>query len=174
MESIVSSVSLITALLTGDPQVAQRPEPVQVSAASVKGAVAGRVVGISDGDTLTILTEDKQQVRIRIFGIDAPEKKQPFGTRSRQALSALCYKANAVVLPNGKSYDRIVGTVSCNGSDVSRFMVGSGMAWVYERYSKDPALLALQARAQKEKTGLWSDPNPVPPWEFRRQKRNKT
>lgn len=174
MEYIIGFISLTAAILTGaasfiEDKLKDDSGSLEVHNSKNQEIITGRVTSISDGDTLTILTTKKQRVYIRIFGIDAPEKSQPFGARARQALAKLCFKADAVIQPSGKSYDRIVGSVSCNGKDVARFMVGSGFAWVYERYTRDGALLALQAQARKEKLGLWADARPVPPWKYRRQ-----
>lgn len=174
LEYIISVMSLVAAILTGtfsfiEDRLKDNSAFLEEYAFMRQDVITGRVTGVADGDTLTILTARKQRVYIRVFGIDAPEKSQPFGARARQALSRLCFRAEAVVQPVGKSYDRTVGSVSCNGEDVARFMVGSGWAWVYERYTRDAALLALQAQARKEKRGLWADARPVPPWKYRRQ-----
>ncbi len=130
--------------------------------------IKGRVVGVSDGDTLVVLDGSKHSHRVRLAEIDAPEKRQAFGERSKQSLSDLCYGKSAVV--KAKEYDRygrVVGRVFCEGIDANAAQVERGMAWVYERYSEDPALRAYQAKAQREKRGLWAAANPTPPWEFR-------
>jgi len=127
------------------------------------------VIGISDGDTLTVL-RDQQPVKIRLAEIDSPEKKQPFGTRSRQALSDLCYGVQAEVRPVTRDrYGRTVAHITCKGIDASREQVRVGMAWVYDRYNSDRALYELQTKAQAGKVGLWADPQPVAPWEYRRR-----
>lgn len=119
--------------------------------------IVGLVVAIADGDTLTVLNEDFQQVKIRLAEIDAPEKKQPFGTRSRQSLGELCHDK------------RIVGRVSCAGVDANAAQVRRGMAWVYDRYAKDKTLYRLQDEARSSGRGLWAGRNPVAPWEWRRR-----
>ncbi len=126
------------------------------------------VIGISDGDTLTVLHE-RQPIKIRIAEIDAPEKKQPFGTRSKQALSDLCFGKQAEVTPQKKDrYGRTIARVKCDGNDVSAHQVQAGMAWVYDRYATDRSLYLLQDMARAGGRGLWVDAQPVPPWEWRK------
>jgi len=130
--------------------------------------ILGLVVAIADGDTLTVLSSDFQQVKVRLAEID--EKRQPFGTRSRQSLATLCHEKRAEVLVvNVDRYKRIVGRVHCDGVDANAAQVRRGMAWVYERYATDAALPELQDEARTAKRGLWVDPAPVPPWEWRKR-----
>ena len=132
------------------------------------------VVGISDGDTLTVFDDTTQaQTKIRISAIDAPEKAQPFGQRSKQVLSDLCYGNPAsIVYVDTDRYGRTVADVSCNGVDVGRSMVGSGMAWAYDKYiSAHEYLYQLQDKARRNKTGLWSS-EATPPWEWRKAQKN--
>lgn len=130
------------------------------------------VVGISDGDTLTVL-HDQQQIKIRLAEIDAPEKAQPFGARSRQALADLCFQAKAEIKPEKRDrYGRTVARVSCHGTDASTAQLQAGMAWVYLKYSTDPALPPIEAEARAAQRGLWADPGPIPPWEWRRMPRH--
>jgi endonuclease YncB( thermonuclease family) len=127
------------------------------------------VVGIADRDTLTVLTATKQQHRIRLAEIDAPEKHQPFGTRSKQSLSDLCFGKEAEVSPRVKDrYQRIVARVKCAGVDANAEQVNRGMAWVYRRYPKDHDLYVLEHGAKVEKRGLWADSSPTPPWQWRK------
>ena len=127
-----------------------------------------RVVSVHDGDTLTVLVERKQ-VRVRLVDIDAPEKKQPFGTRSRQSLSEICGGKTAQVDDRGKDrYGRTLGRVSCAGVDANAEQVRRGMAWVYVRYApKDSPLYALEAEARAARREIWSEANPVAPWQWR-------
>lgn len=129
----------------------------------------GEVVGITDGDTLTILV-DREPVKVRLAEIDAPESKQPFGTRSRQSLAAICHRRSAQVIWKTRDrYKRIIGQVQCAGIDANAHQVSAGLAWVFDRYSTpDSPLYGLQDQARKAGKGLWSDTNPVPPWEWRR------
>jgi endonuclease YncB( thermonuclease family) len=132
--------------------------------------LVGRVVSIQDGDTLTILVSQKQ-MRVRLVDIDAPERKQPFGTRSRQSLSEMCAGKEARVIEQGNDrYGRTLGRVICAGVDANAEQVRRGMAWVYVRYAPaDSPLYAVQAEARAARRGLWQDAKPVPPWEFRRR-----
>ena len=130
------------------------------------------VIGISDGDTLTVLNENKEQIRIRLAEIDAPEARQPFGTKSKQSLSELCFGKQAQIKARVKDqYGRTVARVTCDGIDVNAEQVNRGMAWVYRKYAKDHSLYVLQHDAKVEKRGLWSDPSPTPPWEWRKSTR---
>ena len=135
-------------------------------------AFLATVIGISDGDTLTVLNENKQQIKIRLAEIDAPEKKQDFGTRSKQSLSDLCFGKQAEIIPKVKDrYKRTVARVKCAGVDANAEQVNRGMAWVYRQYAKDHNLYILQHEAQRLKSGLWADQSPTPPWEWRKIKR---
>ncbi|HHR0450053.1 TPA: thermonuclease family protein [Pseudomonas aeruginosa] len=128
----------------------------------------GRVVAVADGDTLTILDAGRQQHRIRLAEIDAPEKRQPFGQRSKQSLSDLCYGRDAAIEDGGRDrYGRTIGRVSCAGIDANAEQVRRGMAWVFDRYATDRRLYAIQDEARAARRGLWSDAAPVPPWEYR-------
>jgi micrococcal nuclease len=132
-------------------------------------ALAHQVVKIADGDTLTVLV-DKRQVKIRLANIDAPERKQAFGTRSRQSLAELCWGSNATYdVQDIDRYKRVVAVVYCDGVNVNRAQVERGMAHVYPRYNKDESLPAMQERAKAAKRGLWAS-EAVPPWEWRRMK----
>ena len=134
--------------------------------------IPGRVVGIMDGDTILVLTTEYNQKRVRLAEIDAPEKKQPFGAKSKQALSELCFKKHVIVkVVDTDLYGRLVGKVSCEGTDANRSQVESGMAWVYRRYAKDPALGDAETMAKTGKRGLWADPSPIPPWEWRKNRK---
>jgi len=131
--------------------------------------IVGLVVAIADGDTLTVLDEDFQQVKVRLAEIDAPEKKQPFGSRSRQSLGELCHEKRAEVqVTDVDRYRRIVGRVICAGVDANAAQVRRGMAWVYDRYAKDKSLYRLQDEARSAGRGLWADLQPVAPWEWRK------
>ena len=135
--------------------------------------IAGRVVGVHDGDTLTVLDAEKVQHKIRLSGIDAPEEKQAFGERAKQALSRLTFGETIRVDVHGKDkYGRTLGDVYAGGKRVNLAMVEEGMAWVY-RATKDAALLAAEGDARREKRGLWRDKAPVPPWEFRAEEKAK-
>lgn len=136
--------------------------------------LVGRVVGVHDGDTLTLLNDQKHQTKVRLAEIDTPESKQPYGSRSKQALSDLVFnKTVQVDVRDIDRYGRTVGRVSVNGTDVNAAMVASGAAWVYREYSRDPELLRLEAEAKAAGRGLWGLPEAqrTPPWEWRRAQR---
>lgn len=131
--------------------------------------LSGRIVRIADGDTLTLLTSKKEQVRIRLAEIDAPESGQPFGTASKKSLSRMCASINATVrVQDIDRYGRVVGRVYCGGVDANALQVQDGMAWVYDSYVRDKALYRLQQSARESNSGLWSDPKPIKPWEWRK------
>ena len=133
------------------------------------------VIGITDGDTIKVRCGDPgayQQLTVRLAAIDAPERGQPFGTASRQSLSALCFNQRASLRARAHDrYGRVVADVTCAGKDAGSAMVAGGMAWVYERYAhqaQDVELFAGQANARAAGLGLWSDADPVPPWTWRK------
>ena len=145
----------------------------------VAATLTGRVVGVHDGDTITVLDASRQQYKIRLAGIDAPESKQAFGTRSKQNLSKWVYDRQVIVEWNKRDrYGRTVGVILVDGHDVNLEQVRAGMAWWYRQYAKeqtpdDRHLYELaENEAKAAKRGLWADPAPVPPWEFRRKGRN--
>jgi endonuclease YncB( thermonuclease family) len=108
----------------------------------------GKVVSIADGDTLTILTQSREQIKIRLAGIDTPEKAQPFGTKAKQALAKLTFQQQASIEVETKDkYRRTVGTVFVEGQNINAELVKLGMAWVYIKYTNDQALYALEAEA---------------------------
>ena len=134
-----------------------------------------KVVGVADGDTLTVVTRSKRQHKIRLAGIDAPEKQQPFGERSKQSLSDLCFGKQAeVTTPVVDRYKRVVANVKCDDVNVNAEQVSRGMAWTYRRYAdRNYHLYLLEFGARLTKRGLWADPNPVAPWQWRNhRKRN--
>lgn len=128
-----------------------------------------RVVGVHDGDTITCLDENNQQQKIRMAEIDAPEIGQDYGKVSRDAMAGMVFGKTVEVVDDGKDrYGRWIGHVYVNGTDVNREMVATGNAWHYAAYSKDQSLADLQRQAQAQKLGLWAQPKPTPPWEFRK------
>lgn len=119
----------------------------------------GRVVGITDGDTLTLLTDQREQVRVRLSDIDTPERRQPYGDRARQELSDLAFGRRArVETRDTDRYGRMVGRVFVGSVDVSAEMVERGAAWVFRHYSRDPELPRLEAEARAARRGLWRLP----------------
>jgi len=139
------------------------------------------VVGISDGDTLTARCGRigaYERVKVRIAAIDAPEKAQPYGQRSRQALSSICFREQALITEiDTDRYGRTVADVSCNGEDAGSRLVADGWAWVYDynrlATRRGGGLFKLQESARARRAGLWADPRPTPPWEWRKEQREE-
>lgn len=134
----------------------------------------GKVVGISDGDTITVLDSIKTQHKIRLAGIDAPEKSQAFGDRSKQHLSHLVFgKSVAVEWNKTDKYGRTIGKVIVNGQDANLKQVQAGLAWHYKQYEKEQSVADRSSYAQAEieararRLGLWHDTAPILPWDFR-------
>ncbi len=135
----------------------------------------GKVVSISDGDTLTMLV-DRKQVKVRLEGIDAPEKSQAFGAKAKDALTELVAGKVVTIHKTGEDrYGRTLARVHLESEEINSLMVARGFAWHYRQYSKDKMLAELEDKARSERVGLWADARPVPPWEFRRteEKRGK-
>jgi endonuclease YncB( thermonuclease family) len=136
--------------------------------------IRGKVVSIADGDTITLLDAAKVQHKIRFQGIDAPEKKQAFGTKSKEVLSEKIGEKEVVVTWKEKDrYGRILGEVMLGNRHINLEMVQDGMAWHYKQYSKSKELANAEDAARKAEEGLWVDKEPVPPWEFRKNEREK-
>ncbi len=130
---------------------------------------AGRVVGVSDGDTITVLHNGKGE-RIRLHGIDCPEKRQAFGNRAKQFTSKLVFGTTVTVqVVDRDRYGRTVGLVLLpDGRSLNHELVKAGFEWWYWRYTPDDETLAqLEREARGAKRGLWADPHAVPPWEWR-------
>lgn len=128
-----------------------------------------RVVSVHDGDTLTVLIR-RREVKVRLTDIDAPELRQPFGTRSRQSLAELCFGKMASLGVRGQDrYRRTIAQVTCDGKDANAEQVRRGYAWTYTRFAPPGSpLYAMQDEARAAHRGLWADPAPVPPWNWRR------
>ena len=139
--------------------------------------VTGRVVGVADGDTITVLDSDMVQHKIRLAGIDAPEKKQAFGNRAKESLSDMVFdKTVNVETEKRDRYGRQIGKVLVDGQDVNLVQVERGMAWFYRQYQREQSpndrklYEAAEDAAKAGKRGLWRDSEPVPPWDFRHNK----
>ena len=130
----------------------------------------GKVVSVADGDTITVLY-GKKQYKIRFQHIDCPESSQAFGTKAKQVLSNKVFgKIVSVKWTEKDRYERILGDVYIGKRRINAEMVNEGLAWHYKFFSKDASIAAVEAKARVAKRGIWSQPNPVPPWEFRRKK----
>lgn len=147
-----------------------------LSLAASAAVFEGRVVGVVDGDTIDILTPEHQRVRVRIAGIDAPEKRQPFGQVAKQRMSALAM-GKAVRVESNKldRYGRTVGVVFADGKDVGLELIRDGLAWHYKRYERTQSpddrtqYAAAEVEAQRIHAGIWKDAEQVPPWDWRRR-----
>lgn len=147
---------------------------LNISAATLEG----RVVGVADGDTITVLDANRDQHKIRLQGIDAPERDQAYGEKSKQTLHALVHgKTVQVDYTKSDKYGRIVGKVMLNSVDVCLQQIISGMAWHYKKYQDEQTpedrktYRESETMAQTRKTGLWADGQAIPPWEHRRIKK---
>lgn len=141
-------------------------------------ALTGKVIKIADGDTITILTDAHDKVKVRLYGIDTPERKQAFGRRASQFTAQ--FLKNDVVdveIMDTDRYGRVVGIVKDKGKILNEELLKAGLAWVYTTYCRQPALCdrwkEYEYAARKAKKGLWADPSPVAPWEWRKSKRSK-
>ncbi len=150
-------------------------------ASAAAGTLTGRVVGVSDGDTITVLDASKRTHKIRLLGIDSPEKKQPFGERAKQSLSDLVFDKQVTVEGSKQDrYGRDLGKIMLDGQDINLEQVRRGMAWHYKQYARDQspqdrmAYAEAENAARQKRVGLWQDAHPVPPWSFRREGREQS
>jgi endonuclease YncB( thermonuclease family) len=139
--------------------------------------IHGRITGVVDGNMINVLIRAKQQIRVRIAFIDAPEKGQPFGQRAKQAMSELVLGKDVKLRPHTiDRYGRLVARVLVDGQDAGLELLKQGLCWVYEKYFGEAAAeiqtnyREAQDTAQAQRAGLWQDPDPVPPWEWRKEK----
>ena len=137
----------------------------------------GKVVGVADGDTITVLDSSKTQHKVRLNGIDAPEKGQPYANRSRISLALMVYQREVTIVTHKTDrYGREVGKVLHDSQDVCLEQVKRGMAWHYKAYEREQSESGRQAYAAAEeaaragKVGLWADASPMAPWEWRKSK----
>lgn len=136
-------------------------------------ALSLRVVGVHDGDTLTGLTEDKRQVKVRLDAIDAPELSQPFGRAAKTALSEKVFGKDVVVtVKETDRYGRTIGHVLLGRRDINLELLEEGLVWHYEHYDHNQRLREAERSARAAKRGLWHDRDPVPPWEWRSERRH--
>lgn len=140
--------------------------------ATLSFAFSGKVIKVADGDTITVL-RDGEKVRVRFYGIDAPEKKQEYGIKSLDVLKKMIDgKIVEIDVKDKDQYGRVVGEVYYNKKNINLYMLETGNAWWYKQYSKGNLEYAkAEEKAKIEKLGLWKEKNPTPPWEFR--KKNK-
>lgn len=137
------------------------------TASTLPQSFSGRCVGVTDGDTLTVL-KGRVPVKIRLDGIDAPERRQPFGRAAKSALARLVYDKQAQVRGTDLDrYGRLLARVQVDGNDASLYLVRLGLAWHFKKYSDDAELATAERSARMRRLGLWSVPAPEPPWDFR-------
>jgi len=133
--------------------------------------ISGKVVGVTDGDTITVLV-NKETIKVRLEGIDAPESGQSYGTKSKQALSEMVFGKPVTVKKTGTDkYKRTLGIVMVGDVDANAKMIEDGWAWHFKKYNDEERLAKLEDAARKAKRGLWADDTPLAPWDYRaRQK----
>ena len=153
---------------------------LSLSMAVAAAALKGKVVAVTDGDTVKVLDANKAEHVVRLSGIDAPEKRMAFGQRSKQSMSDLVYgKWVEVEGEKNDRYGRLVGKVLLNGRDINLAQIQAGMAWHYKAYQREQTVQEQRTYAEAEskaamaKRGLWADASPVPPWEWRKARRQK-
>jgi len=149
-------------------------------AGSVLADIRGRVVGVTDGDTVTVLVNGHDQVKVRLAGIDAPERRQPFGQAAREALAQVIFQKDVEIIGDKiDRYGRMVGKIIYRDRDVNIELVRAGLAWWYRKYASEQSVqdrstyAAAEDEARSGKRGLWSEPNPLPPWEWRSERRQR-
>ena len=147
-----------------------------VANASAENILQGKVVKVADGDTITILDVNKTQHKIRLQGIDAPEKAQAFGEKSKQSLYDMVHgKTVQVSFTKNDKYGRIVGKVFLDTQDICHQQIKSGLAWHYKKYQDEQpeedrsAYSTSELTAKNQQLGLWSEPQPMPPWDYRKR-----
>jgi micrococcal nuclease len=134
-----------------------------------------KVIGVKDGDTIVLL-QNNQSVTVRLYGVDCPEKNQDFGTQAKNFTSELAFGKYVKLNAKGNDrYNRTIGEIILpDGRSLNKELVANGFAWYYRAYAKDPQLGYLENDAKRLEKGLWSQPNPTPPWDFRKNKRENS
>ena len=146
--------------------------------AFARSEIEGKVVNVADGDTITVLMPDFEQVKVRLYGIDCPEKKQAFGQKATQFTAQRVAGENVrVQIMDTDRYGRSVGVVYTeNGTNLNRELLTNGLAWVYDYFCKEPFCdnwKQEETRARRAHTGLWVDKNPIEPWEWRKMRKRR-
>ena len=151
---------------------------ILVLAANASAAtITGRVTAVSDGDSFILVDAQRRSIRVRIQGVDAPERRQGFSYASKQSLSKMIYRRDVVVnVDKADQYGRVVGTVMVEGRDAGLEQIRAGFAWFYTHYANEmppvvrTVYIAAQREAKSARRGLWSENDPTPPWRFRRER----
>lgn len=171
LKSVIAliALSLLSCVLTNQRH---RAESLCLASEEIygtsKGSITGKVIHISDGDTLLVLDSKNKKHEIRLAGIDAPEKRQDFGNKAKNFLESQIKGVNLVVnIYSHDSYGREIGVVCSNKSETNSLMIKEGYAWQYRAYNKSKILSNLEKEARQKRKGLWSHKHPVPPWKFR-------
>ena len=144
--------------------------------AFTQGGEIDKVVGVHDGDTITLLTSDNQSFKVRLYGIDSPELKQPGGKKAKQFLSSICFGKEVRIEKLGiDRYQRVIGWLyTIDGMSINKMMVDSGWAWDYKQYSKKhPELQIAEDSAKARGKNIWSMKHPIEPWLYRSSKKKK-
>lgn len=174
---LITVLLFFAAIATADDAVAKPiPDDAKESRAYGNRIFWGEVVGVSDGDTITMLDRAKKEHKIRLLGIDCPELSQPHGMDAKKTMSALVLGKDVVVTTGKRDkYGRVLGSVYVLKPliNVNLKMIEKGWAWHYKEYSDDKQLAKAEAAARKAKLGLWKDEMPTPPWEYRKSQREK-
>lgn len=176
VEPVVETAPASTTIATpsSSPHVVE-PQLPRISDRDKKvvSSFEAKVVGVTDGDTITVLTSDNEQRKIRLDAIDAPEHKQPYSDKSSAALSTLVFGKVVRIDDMGRdSYGRTLGRVWVDKDSINRRMIADGWAWHYKEYSDSTVLAAAEGQARESKLGLWAGKDPVPPWEWRHPDRS--
>jgi micrococcal nuclease len=138
----------------------------------VETDIAGTVVAVADGDTFTMINAEQAEIKVRLYGVDAPERGQDFSNVSRQYLSDLVFGKKVIVEQiDTDQYNRVVGIVTINGQVVNEDLLKAGLVWHYTQFDNSIVWDKLEREARASRKGLWSKHEPTPPWEFRRNKR---
>jgi len=171
MKKIILYIALISFSITSCNGRIRETEQIKATTSlntSPDKFIEGKVTRIADGDTFTMVFENGFDVRVRLNGIDSPEKKQAFSKRAKQTLSDLIYNKEVKVYYESKDrYGRVLGDIYIDDLNINQEMVRRGMAWHFIRYSDDEALAALEKEARKNRIGLWAEAEPVAPWVYR-------
>ncbi|MBC5772498.1 thermonuclease family protein [Pontibacter sp. KCTC 32443] len=157
---------------TPTPETQSAPASENTAVVTPSTTAGDKVVAIKDGDTIELL-RNGQTIKVRLYGVDSPEKTQDFGQRARQFTSDLAFGKTVRLIEHNKDrYGRTVGTIILpDGRNLNEELVKNGFAWHYKAYSKDQNLANLEVDARRFKRGLWAAPNPTPPWDYRKDKR---
>jgi endonuclease YncB( thermonuclease family) len=172
----IAGILLLVLLVgfSGSPCQAQPAVPEGVSEKAADRRIQIKVVGVHDGDTLTGITASNEQVKVRLDAIDSPELKQPFGQAAKKALGDKVFAKTVTVTTKKKDrYGRTVGHILLGKRDINLEMLEEGMAWHYREYSKNKRLQQAEDDARTGMKGLWTDPNAVAPWEWRKSERER-